>query len=260
MRPRSFTLSAFAAALLASSGIHAGDDFCTSAGQCSYCCDLTCDYDPFCCDTDWDEYCSELAEATCTTDCNGDCIPDSDEIEGGASDCNGNGVPDTCEIEVGDCPPPTDPIDDEGKKDLDPVWFACMMKSSEGDCNGNGFSDECEIAMYGAEIVDKDGNGVLDVCDFTDCDGNGVDDTYDVWFGTSIDCDGNYIPDVCEDPPLLTCEGDVSGDGRVDGGDLGFVLGSWGATGACLSADLDGNGVVNGADLGVVLGRWGSDC
>lgn len=263
MTPQRFKLAALAVAFFASIGAHAGNDMCTNADVCPYCCDQVCDYDPFCCDTQWDEYCSEVAEASCTSDCNGDCITDSKEIAGGAIDCNGNGVPDICEIVVGDCFPPSDPIDDEGKKDPDPPfqdWYKCMLSATDGDCNGNGFSDECEIAMYGAELVDKDANGVLDVCDFADCNGNGVDDDYDLLFGASTDCDGNDIPDVCDGPPLETCLGDVSGDGSVDGGDLGFVLGSWGATGPCLSADLDGNGVVNGADLGMVLGMWGSDC
>jgi hypothetical protein len=61
--------------------------------------------------------------------------------------------------------------------------------------------------------------------------------------------------------PLLTVEyttpsgplGDLDGDGRVSGADLGILLAAWGATGP---GDLDGDGVVGGADLGVLLAHW----
>lgn len=46
---------------------------------------------------------------------------------------------------------------------------------------------------------------------------------------------------------------DLNGDGAVDGGDLGVLLGAWGGSG---DADLDGDGVVNGGDLGFLLGAW----
>ena len=54
------------------------------------------------------------------------------------------------------------------------------------------------------------------------------------------------------------CLGDLSGDGNVDGADLGALLGSWGpCTGSC-AADLNADGAVTGADLGVLLGAWGA--
>ncbi len=52
------------------------------------------------------------------------------------------------------------------------------------------------------------------------------------------------------------CDSDLNADGRVDGADLGLLLGSWGGSGA---ADLNGDGTVNGADLGALLGAFG-DC
>jgi hypothetical protein len=50
--------------------------------------------------------------------------------------------------------------------------------------------------------------------------------------------------------------GDVNGDGRVNGADLGAVLGTFGPASPGAPTDLDRNGVVDGADLGFVLGRW----
>jgi hypothetical protein len=53
-----------------------------------------------------------------------------------------------------------------------------------------------------------------------------------------------------------TCPADLNGDRVVDGGDLGQLLGSWGAHGS--SADLNGDGTVDGGDLGQLLGSWGA--
>ncbi|MFO0875157.1 MAG: hypothetical protein U0575_14455 [Phycisphaerales bacterium] len=56
-------------------------------------------------------------------------------------------------------------------------------------------------------------------------------------------------PTVCD-----CCDGDVDGDGEIDGADLGQLLANWNGSGI---GDLNGDGVVNGADLGLVLSAWG---
>jgi hypothetical protein len=53
--------------------------------------------------------------------------------------------------------------------------------------------------------------------------------------------------------PLSACAGDLSGDGVIDGQDLGMLLGAWDTP----EADLTCDGTTNGADLGVLLGGWG---
>ncbi len=58
-----------------------------------------------------------------------------------------------------------------------------------------------------------------------------------------------------EDP--VDCDGDVDGDGTVNGTDLILLLGSWGTDNA--AADFDGSGTVDGTDLIILLGAWG-DC
>lgn len=50
------------------------------------------------------------------------------------------------------------------------------------------------------------------------------------------------------------CPPDLTGDGAVDGADLGLLLGNWGGVG---TGDINGDGTVDGADLGVLLGSWG---
>ncbi len=67
---------------------------------------------------------------------------------------------------------------------------------------------------------------------------------------SATDLDGNLMPDVCQ--PTL---GDITGDGVVNGADLGQMLGAWGACAGC-SADINRDGVVDGADLGIMLGHW----
>ena len=46
---------------------------------------------------------------------------------------------------------------------------------------------------------------------------------------------------------------DLNGDGRVDGADLGILLGGWNSAGP---TDLNQDGTTNGADLGILLGSW----
>ncbi|MBM4114321.1 MAG: hypothetical protein FJ252_00395 [Phycisphaerae bacterium] len=47
--------------------------------------------------------------------------------------------------------------------------------------------------------------------------------------------------------------GDLDSNGRVDGADLGILLGAWGTSGP---ADLDQSGSVGGGDLGILLANW----
>ncbi|MCA9286014.1 MAG: hypothetical protein KDA22_12395 [Phycisphaerales bacterium] len=60
-------------------------------------------------------------------------------------------------------------------------------------------------------------------------------------------------------PCLPHCDGDLNGDGTVDGADLGLLLGAWGPCLEDCPADLNHDDEVDGADLGLLLGLWG-DC
>ncbi len=51
------------------------------------------------------------------------------------------------------------------------------------------------------------------------------------------------------------CPADLTGNGTIDGADLGILLSNWGSSGV---GDLDGSGTVDGADLGVLLSDWGA--
>ena len=48
--------------------------------------------------------------------------------------------------------------------------------------------------------------------------------------------------------------GDINGDGKVDGADIGLCIGNWGQAGGV--ADVNCDGIVDGADLGLIIGNW----
>jgi hypothetical protein len=92
-----------------------------------------------------------------------------------------------------------------------------------------------------------------------DCDRDDVIDYGQILSGIIADTNTNGIPDCCEaSVSCIPCEGDVSGNGVVDGVDLAAVLGAWGSSGKGeFSTDTNGDGFVDGADLATVLSGWG---
>ena len=48
---------------------------------------------------------------------------------------------------------------------------------------------------------------------------------------------------------------DFTRDGRINGADLGTLIGTWGPCSGC-PEDLNGDDVVDGADLALFLGSW----
>lgn len=73
-----------------------------------------------------------------------------------------------------------------------------------------------------------------------------------------VPADATYVPEVDAVVAVrpAAVPGDLDGNDRVDGADLGVLLGDWGACAGCAS-DLDGDGAVAGSDLGLLLGAWG---
>jgi formylglycine-generating enzyme required for sulfatase activity len=56
------------------------------------------------------------------------------------------------------------------------------------------------------------------------------------------------------------CTADLTGNGIVDGADLGTVLAYWGPRSqdpTSIASDLNGDGLIDGADLGNLLANWG---
>ncbi len=71
--------------------------------------------------------------------------------------------------------------------------------------------------------------------------------------------DGNALFDSTTVEVTITASSffapaDLNNDCKVDGADLGLLLGAWDTPGPF--ADLNADGIVNGADLGLLLGAW----
>ncbi|MCK4658559.1 MAG: hypothetical protein KAV82_03470 [Phycisphaerae bacterium] len=154
-------------------------------------------------------------------DCNNNGIWDAcDIVNGSSTDCNANWIPDVCEMGCG------------GTADQDGTCSPSVCSATgygNGitgvcDCNNNGAPDECDIAgstshdcdgnhapdecaISGNPFLDRNINGLLDVCE--DCDSNGIPDTCDLdcsnsgcsgigGCGLARDDNANGIPDECE--------------------------------------------------------------
>jgi hypothetical protein len=121
-------------------------------------------------------------------DCNGNGIPDVEDIAAGTSaDCNANAIPDECDIAGGTSadvlPPGGDGIPDE----------------CQADCNGNQIPDDVDIAN--GTSYDWNGNGIPDECDSGAC--CQPDGTCDLIAGIACGAPGQWLgPDtICDDCP-----------------------------------------------------------
>ena len=145
---------------------------------------------------------------------------------------------------------PTDKLGDgdhDGDRDLDDfVIFA--------SCYAMPFAPGCEM-------MDFDGNSVVDLADFkaflgvfdgtpADCNDNGVPDMEEILLDPLLDEDGDGELDECD------CLGDLDSSGEVGAFDLAVLLGAWGPCENC-PADLNGDGLVGAFDLALLLGAWG---
>ena len=79
------------------------------------------------------------------------------------------------------------------------------------------------------------------------------------WVARDIGAGGSIVEAAIDDFKVIRYDctvfapADFNQDGRVDGADLGTLLGAWGLSGV---TDLNADGVTNGADLGELLAAW----
>lgn len=149
-------------------------------------------------------------------DCDGDTIPDYEELQLGAADCDHNSLPDNCDansdgdaiIDACDnCPLVSNLNQADG--DGDGVGTACdncpaNANAAQTDADGDGDGDECDNCPLHANPTqaDCDSDGVGDRCVIDlgiepDCNVNNVPDSCDLGGG---DCNGNGVPDICDLP------------------------------------------------------------
>lgn len=143
-------------------------------------------------------------------DCNGNGIPDQQDVINGAPDCNHNQIPDSCEPNA-DC-------NNNGIQDI-----CDIAAGTSSDCNLNNIPDSCEGSG------DCNNNGINDMCELAtgtaqDCNNNGLPDECDIASATSMDTDDDGIPDECEGAcclPFGVCElrtsAQCSGQGNFAG-------------------------------------------
>jgi len=176
-------------------------------------------------------------------DCNGNTIPDADEIAADPGlDCDGNMILDLCDPNCDAVGPPDACV----IADCPPGDPACA------DCNANAIPDGCDLA--GGASPDCNGNAIPDECETNDCNANGIPDDCDITAGLEDDCNANVIPDSCEiavDPGLDcndnglidTCgEADCNGNGLPDDCEQPACPG-------VLAGDMDCSGAADLADL-----------
>lgn len=206
-------------------------------------------------------------------------VPDTDSDGDGVADCDDDCPRDPGKVAPGVCGCGVPDIDSDGDGVLDCLEECpfdpeklepgiCGCGVPDDDTDGDGVADCFDLCPDDPDKVvpgvcgcgkpddDSDGDGIadcIDECpgfdDLLDCNGNGFPDGCDILEGQSADLNANGIPDECE------CLADLNGDGIVNGGDLGILLGGWGPGSSV--ADLNFDGVVNGSDLGLLLGSWG---
>ena len=80
---------------------------------------------------------------------------------------------------------------------------------------------------------------------------------YDSLASNLVASDAGDVADIFwrDNGPLL---GDLTGEGCVDGEDLGILLLQWGE--GCIAADLNFDGIVDEDDEDLLTGNYGGDC
>jgi hypothetical protein len=118
----------------------------------------------------------------------------------------------------------------------------------DGDLDGNGAIDLDDLLS----VADCSGLPPTGECAAADLDCNGLVEMCDVERISCLFSDG----ESCCDAPCCRCDGDVDGDGRIDGRDVAKVTvcqGSAATVGDCAAADLDCSGAVDACDRNAVV-------
>lgn len=206
--------------------------FCSDAD----CCALVCEVDAYCCEESWDLYCSKLAGASCAS-----CLACGNGFN---FCCAAQETPYCADGECCSLVCAVDPFCCETKWDASCAQQALTWCPGCGGSIGCGSSpnDCCAASESGLPFCsDQDCCAAVCQLDFACCE---------VAWDTACAESATIACAAC----APRCLGDLNGDGRVDGGDLGILLANWGGAG---DGDLDGSGGVDGADLGQLLAAWG---
>lgn len=146
------------------------------------------------------------------------------------------------------------------------IW---IESAPGGPDSGGVYSNRSGIWWYLAPQIDTNFDGVGDGTEITNtftsfsADIAGTGSVLDIqieWFLNPNDADLAIDNLVITGSGNLLLEGDLDGNGFVDGDDLNIILSAWGTSvtaGDLLAGDASGDGLVNGNDLNKVLTYWG---
>jgi hypothetical protein len=140
------------------------------------------------------------------------------------------------------------------------LWYrytaTCAGNASASTC---GTALDTRLAVYPGSSCPASGAAVTDCGDTDPACASGAGtvrwqvtagSTWYVRLGTAGTAGGSGTMNVA----CAVCAADFTGNGIVDGGDLGVLLGGWGGA---ATSDLNGDGNTDGADLGILLAAWG---
>jgi len=226
------------------------------------CCQQVCPLDPYCCAIQWDTSCAVLASQLCGAPppANDHCAaaidvgPGSTPFSTILATTDGAALPAACE-------------EGGGLSFQNDIWFRFTPTrgglTRVSTCDGTSF--DTRLAVYQDACVPQDLLACSD--DDSSCLSAGTastlvfdascDQHYLIRIGGKLGSQGVGTLRITEEGSAACgCLADLNGDGRVDGNDLGTLLGQWGTCTGCV-ADFNGDGRVDGNDLGTLLGLWG---
>ncbi len=199
-----------------------------STAGCSIaaCCTVVCAADSFCCTNAWDSLCADQAMVACGgcgSPTAGSCFESNGSVGCILESCCAA----VCAVDTFCC---AITWDTACAAQATSICASCGGSES-GDClsanDTPGCSDEecCEtVCAFDPFCCVTNWDGLCATAAATSC------------------CDGK-------------CVGDLTGDGVIDGADLGLLLAAWNTSTGCV--DINGDGIVDGADLGILLSLWG---
>ncbi len=139
----------------------------------------------------------------------------------------------------------------------EPWLFEAWAQGEPNDQTGEEVAEVYVPNLWNDLPRRNSGRGLIEWS--ADCNADGIVDYGQILDGTFSDANANGVPDCCEGgPPCTPCDGDVTGNGTIDGIDLAIVLDAWDSSGKGeFPADVNGDGIVDGQDLAIVLSGWG---
>jgi hypothetical protein len=148
-------------------------------------------------------------------------------------------------------------LDSNGVASFDSMWNMHLDYEIQGSLfELTGVADETEPAVFGCTFTLEDGDATANELNLAPILGEIPSEKlpvgiYSVTLLTTVDMSDASMSGTYEVGDGV--EGDLNGDGVVNGADLGLLLAQFGGSG---TADFDGSGTVDGGDLGLMLSYW----